>query len=532
MHENPKTPEQHTPADIAREAFRRLAARRIAPTPEAYREIYVEIAGAKETPGADKILSSFATGLMQHPGDPGVIARQLLQASRSRDWDGCGKHLNALLERHLLPMQRPDAHAPGPEAPAARHPDTPVAPPSSGWQPRMLRDMLVRTLRLALPSLLQEAPQLVAQSEALAEAIDCARTQASLAEAEARLRQFCFRMELEGADLAEKHAILLRMFRLLLENIGELLEDDSWLSGQIAGVRQLLDSPASLEALEEANRALKEVIYKQSMVKHSLAQARTMLKDVMQTVVGRLDTIATSAGGYKERMEIYSGQIGHATNIGQLNSILDRVMDDTRTVHAEALRSREQMAVACGEVRQAESRIQQLESELRQMSDLMREDQLTGSLARRSLDDVLERELARTARRNLPLCVAMLDLDDFNRLVDEHGSNAGDRALVHLVRVVKDALRAMDIIARFSSEEFLVVLPNMPLEDAAQTITRVQRELTGRIFLHDHRRVLMTFSAGVALRMPGENQESLTGRAAAALLKARQAGRNRVVAAE
>jgi diguanylate cyclase len=190
------------------------------------------------------------------------------------------------------------------------------------------------------------------------------------------------------------------------------------------------------------------------------------------------------------------------------------------------------MVTARQEVQEAENRIQELEAKLEQMSELVREDQLTGSLNRRGLDDVFERELARSERRQSPLCIAMLDLDDFKRLNDTYGHSAGDEALVHLVRVVKNTLRTMDVIARFGGEEFLIVLPDTPLENAIQTVTRLQRELTKRIFMHNNERLLITFSAGVALRMPGEDAAALIKRADSAQYRAKKTGKNRVVAAD
>jgi len=93
-------------------------------------------------------------------------------------------------------------------------------------------------------------------------------------------------------------------------------------------------------------------------------------------------------------------------------------------------------------------------------------------------------------------------------------------------------LRKLDVIARFGGEEFLVLLPETSPAEAMQIITRVQRELTKRIFMHDSQRLLITFSAGVAYRAPGENQSDLVKRADVALYKAKHAGKNRVVMAE
>jgi diguanylate cyclase len=190
------------------------------------------------------------------------------------------------------------------------------------------------------------------------------------------------------------------------------------------------------------------------------------------------------------------------------------------------------MITARHQVQGAEARIHDLEKQLEQMSELVREDQLTGSLNRRGLDDVFEREAARSERRQSPLCVAMLDLDDFKRLNDTYGHSAGDGALIHVVRVIKDTLRTMDVIGRFGGEEFMVILPDTPLEDAKQTIKRLQRELTKRIFMYNHEKLLITFSAGVAMRNPGEDQASLIKRADEALYKAKRNGKNRVAAAE
>ena len=578
-------PEQQSPADIAREAFRRLAARRIAPTPEAYREVYDEVAGHREHSPAEKILADLAASLAKGPRDLTLFAQRFSDSVKERDWEGYGRQLNQLVTKHLMQppaAEKADAELqPGKSATktgsiplvddiepvSPKRPSIPlvdeIAPPHettrSIWLvdevppehaeaeqipgaaaprfndtqvTRMLREMLVRSLTLAIPALLQDARELTQESEALASEISSARARQATAEIEARFKQFCFRVEMKDEDMAEEHELLLRLFKLVIENIGELLEDDAWLAGQLANVKEILSGPVNYASLLDATRSLKEVIYKQSLLKHSLREAKARMKDLILTVIDRLGTAAASTGDYQNKLDNYSQQISLAQGAGDLSQIVDKLLHDTRIAHIEAVRRHDDVMAVRQEVEVSATRVQELESQLAEMSKLAYEDQLTGSLNRRGLDEVLEREMARSERKKTPLCVALLDLDNFKKLNDTHGHSAGDGALIHLVKVVKETLREMDIIGRYGGEEFLLVLPDTALADAVQVVTRVQRELTKRIFMHDNQRLLITFSSGVALRKDREDQAALFARADEALYKAKKAGKNRVISAE
>ncbi|MGZ3158254.1 MAG: GGDEF domain-containing protein [Burkholderiaceae bacterium] len=527
---------EQSPTDVAREAFRRLAMRRIAPTPDAYREIYDEIIGNTGKMNAETVLLNFSATLENAPGDISEFSLRFNRAAKARDWQDYSKNLTQLTEKLLKQAEAPAAPKPGIPTAGSEAPIIKItavtAPLVDSQQEAQLRDLLTRTLTFAVAALLQASPELAQEAESLGASIKGATTEAALAEATARLKQLCFKIEMKSGELAEQHELLMRMFKLLLENVSELIEDDSWLHGQIEGVQSLLSGPINHVALKDATRSLKEVIYKQGLLKHSLSEAKITVKNMMITFIDRLSAVATSTGDYHEKIDVYSRKISQAPDINTLNKILDDVMRDTRNAQKEALKSRDEMIQARQEVQEAENRIHALESKLEQMSELVREDQLTGSLNRRGLDDVFEREVARSERRHTPFCIAMLDLDDFKKLNDTHGHLAGDEALIHLVKVVKETLRTMDVIARFGGEEFLIMLPDTPLEEATHTVTRVQRELTKQLFMHNNERLLITFSAGVALRGPNEEQAALIKRADEALYKAKRAGKNRVVAAE
>ncbi len=543
-----------SPTDIARETFKRLALERIAPTPEAYRKLYVEISGVSDEDSvkvevpqvrsiddllpsdAENLLSGFARTLQKSSGELASFGHRFGRALKAKNWDDYAKGLNELATKVTTkPSTNNQIELVDPIAPATTVPAKKISlvddEPSTSQKETILKDLLFRTLSMALTSLLKATPPLASESESIASAIKLAANESELNRIGARLKQLCFQIELKSGDTAEQQELLLRLFSLLLENVRELLDDDNWLRGQIEVVQNLISGPIDHRALQEATRSLKDVIYKQGVLKHSLAESKTSVKNMMATFIDRLDVMTSTTTNYQKKIDQYSHKISNTRDLNEVENIIHGILDETQTIQQEASNSRQIMLAAQKEVKEAEVRIKELEDKLAHMSELVREDQLTGSLNRRGLDDVFEREADRADRRGTPMCAAMLDLDNFKKLNDTHGHAAGDEALIHVVRIVKQTLRSIDVIARYGGEEFLIVMPETSLEEAARAMTRVQRELTTHFFTANDQRLFITFSAGVAIRSPHESQDSVVKRADKAMYEAKKSGKNRVVTA-
>lgn len=582
------------PTDIARETLKLLATRRIAPTPENYQAIYHEIAGtrpsqahskselallkalremSRQSPALDKpfkelarafsagdvkaIESALGAALPRSGGDESSwsgLIRELM-----RQWDLKQSGLTAArkkegLERVLSNFARDSAVlfeklqalvASWAENPAAQI-GVPVdgeelaaeatlqaaaVEAQAGETPDALREMLALALENGVAPRLSQFPDLHDEALLIAQQVAQARDQAAIGGVAKALKQFWLKVELRNDSDAQVLDGLVKLLRLLVDNIGELLLDDQWLTGQMAVVRDIISHPLDSRVLYDAERSFKEVIFKQGSLKHSLIEAKATIKNMMETFIHRMGEMSASTGEYHNKIERYADEISHTEDINQLNLILGNLMSDTRSMQLDMMRSRDELEEAHKAAKEAEERVRQLEMELDRVSDLVHEDHLTGTLNRRGMDNAFERELSRADRLNLPLSVALLDIDHFKRLNDTLGHEAGDEALVHLVRVVKEMLRPSDVIARFGGEEFVIILPDTLLEDAVNVMTRVQRHLTKNFFMHDNQRLLITFSAGVALRGAGEDAESVVGRADKALYQAKEAGRNRVMPA-
>jgi diguanylate cyclase len=547
------------PSDIARETLTTLATRKLAPTPENYAQMYREIGGEPAQPASADTDATTSKGQLIPAWSELIrdLLRQLEIPHKgitiTRKKDGVETVLNRfakdpdVLFGKLQSLLRSWSTAPTAPAPDELVPSVlPVAEPaSSAAKPvttsaaspaqadhqeliNQLRELLAQTLENTLAA----QPELGSEIQALVAQVRASDNKDRLNDLAKQLRQFWLKLELRGGDKAKIQEGLVRLLRLLVENVSEMVEDDKWLHGQIASLQEIISSPLDKRAIADAERSLRNAIIKQGSLKQSLTEAKATLKSMMTTFIDRLGDLTESTGEYHNKIEGYTQKIGKADNLTELSHILKDVMRDTRVIQASALRSHEEMLTSKKQADEAEARIRELEHELEQVSELVREDQLTGALNRRGLDETIDRELKRADRSKSAVSVAMLDIDNFKQLNDSLGHQAGDHALVHLTQVIKETLRPADSVGRYGGEEFLIVLPDTDLAAAIEAMQRLQRDLTKKFFLHNNERVLVTFSAGVALRGEDEDADDLVGRADKAMYQAKLAGKNRVEAAK
>jgi diguanylate cyclase (GGDEF)-like protein/PAS domain S-box-containing protein len=188
-----------------------------------------------------------------------------------------------------------------------------------------------------------------------------------------------------------------------------------------------------------------------------------------------------------------------------------------------------------------QAKTQRLEEVTEKLSQLAREDHLTGLANRRTFDDMLGKELERARRSALPLALILADVDHFKRFNDTYGHPAGDDVLRAVARAIETVLRRPgDLAARFGGEEFTLILPNTNAAGARILAERARLAVSSLVFTHpDTAPHGVTISLGVAMLSvdynPNENKEELAASfletADKALYRAKAAGRNCIVVA-
>ena len=180
---------------------------------------------------------------------------------------------------------------------------------------------------------------------------------------------------------------------------------------------------------------------------------------------------------------------------------------------------------------------QQLDAANQELKLLSVTDGLTRAYNHRHFQERLRSEFSRARRHGEPLACVMIDIDNFKRVNDLHGHPVGDRVLVRLVEILKEATRGEDLVARYGGEEFVLLLPKTDGERALHLAERLRERVEREGFLLPAgERIPFTVSLGVAGCDSAQGDcidtsDRLLQAADAALYRAKADGRNRVVVA-
>ena len=160
----------------------------------------------------------------------------------------------------------------------------------------------------------------------------------------------------------------------------------------------------------------------------------------------------------------------------------------------------------------------------RKLLSLSRTDHVTGLYNQRYLYENLEREIRRTVRTSKDLTVALLDLDNFKTFNDTHGHLKGDDALADIAGIIQASIRkGIDSAYRYGGDEFMLILPETDLNQAAKTLDRILGNLAGGILEP------LTFSVGLALLASCDQVQDLIRCADKAMYQAKNCGGDTVV---
>lgn len=505
--------------EVARETLKQLTARKLPPTPVNYKAIYNEIASipsVEHFPIAE--LRAIAASLQaKTPGQQ--RQKGLLDSAIDRmNWDGVRAAMVAFAG--FTPVAAAES---GAVLPVSGGSGTEAAPALT----TEFLSQMGRLIEYAQPALGTDDERFADQTLQLVKMLK--QSGVDVTAAKQMLVNYSHRLSFVAEDQAEIKKNLLKLLNLVFENIGELSVEDQWLKGQMDTLRTASAPPLTLRRLDEVERLLKDVVHKQKDAKQKTLEAQDEMRQMLAAFIERLSHMSQSTGSFQEKLEESARLIENAKTLADIAPVLKEMVSATRTISQDTLSARDELQNMREQVDKTQVEIAKLHQELDRVSTQARHDPLTGALNRRGLEETLEREISTVRRKERPLSVALLDIDNFKVLNDSLGHEMGDSALAHLAQVARECMRPQDTLARFGGEEFVILMPDTPLEKGVEAMTRLQRELTKRFFLAGSEKILITFSAGVAQLVNEEHGMEAIRRADQGMYLAKRAGKNRVI---
>ncbi|GAB4258567.1 GGDEF domain-containing protein [Deferrisoma sp.] len=305
------------------------------------------------------------------------------------------------------------------------------------------------------------------------------------------------------------------------------------------------------DELPDAIDAVAGLVYRmQAAVADEKAQLETLLQEMAERLrlidQGLLGTWERSREGFAATRRLDSavrqemrGLAERSAGAADVATLRDWIRGSLEAIerHLEAHRKadetrEEELRAEVERLRRAVSRLEEEVETHRERAREAREqslrDPLTGCFNRLAYEERARAEEARWRRYGSPLSVIVLDVDKFKGINDRFGHRAGDKVLRAIAQIAGSQIREVDFFGRYGGEEFVVLLPETPLEAAVKVAEKIRRSVEAFRFHARGEPVPITVSCGVAQFRPGDTAASAFQRADEALYRAKEGGRNRV----
>ncbi|MDH3353884.1 MAG: diguanylate cyclase [Chromatiales bacterium] len=346
----------------------------------------------------------------------------------------------------------------------------------------------------------------------------------------------------ENLGMLPAHEVLIQLL--------ERLEIPSELNEQFTAIKKSLARGVESDKLESVLKQIADLIREmRSMVqkeKGELEQFFKQLTERLQEIdINLQDHFQSHRDSYNGGQELHktvdhevnqiASSVEQATELATLKEVVQERVE-TICKHMELYQQSE-----AERLQQAEAKVKQLNQQLNIMqseSDRLQQkivsernqamiDPLTGINNRLSYNERLPNEFARWQRYKTPLTMAVWDIDKFKNVNDTYGHQAGDRVLTVVAKLLSKQIRETDFVARFGGEEFVLLMPETPLDQARKVADNLRESVAACEFHFKDQRVPVTISCGLAEFNEGDQAETVFDRADKSLYKAKHTGRNR-----
>ncbi len=233
----------------------------------------------------------------------------------------------------------------------------------------------------------------------------------------------------------------------------------------------------------------------------------------------------------KEMLKILNQKTDEIVNILKLvytnNIVPENMAEDVAKELKKEIKS--EQAKLLDKVTNVDEQLKKVVEDKSDAEQMLLIDELTGIRNRLGFNKKFKEELFLSKRYRHPLSIVMIDLDDFKSINDNYGHPAGDFVLVEMTKLIKSQIRSIDFIARWGGEEFILVLPETPINAGFNLSDRIRAIIAEHEFKFKKKIMKTTISGGIAsYPEDGYSEDILIKKADEKLLQSKKKGKNRI----
>lgn len=298
-------------------------------------------------------------------------------------------------------------------------------------------------------------------------------------------------------------------------------------SGRNAALRKAIEElKAAGDISAEEMQSIYEQFFTEQITGTDLATWGERIKATASQIIEALASAGSNTARYGAQLQDFSGNLAGATDIADIRGLVEGIMDATRVMDGHVHRLQSQVEGSTKEI-----------VELREKLEASRKealtDALTGLANRKCFDERLLAASKTAEEGEESLCLVLADIDNFKQLNDRFGHGFGDQVLKLVAHTLVQGIKGRDTAARFGGEEFVLILPNTPLQGAVTVAENLRKAIAAKKLARKGETKTIgtiTLSFGVTQYTAGEPLDILVRRADELLYRAKRLGKNRVIA--
>jgi diguanylate cyclase len=297
----------------------------------------------------------------------------------------------------------------------------------------------------------------------------------------------------------------------------------------VAGKNQMLSKTIDefLTQAKPISVELNKYLYQRFIADEMAALSEKMLKELRKVIHDMSKHVKNSGVDFDQHGEVlerYASRLANPNDYEQFTKIINAIAQETRALVKTSRTIKNNLD-------QVQKELDILKIKLQTTREEATTDSLTGLANRRGFEQVLVQEIETAANRETPLSLLMIDIDHFKAINDNFGHLAGDSVLKIIANTIRDYTKRRDSVFRYGGEEFVVILPETPLEGAVIVGEKIRKFLESMNWKNKASGASMgtiTLSVGAAIYRPGESADTFFQRADQSLYYSKNNGRNRV----